>query len=54
VFQGIPATGQEVIATSTDIYRMADGKIVEQWFETDFTGMMQRLGILPTPEPKTP
>jgi predicted ester cyclase len=50
VFQGIPATGKEVTATSTDIYRIADGKIAEQWFEADFTGMMQQLGILPALE----
>ena len=48
-FQGIPPTGKETTATSTDIYRIVDGKIVEQWFEADFTGMMQRLGVLPTP-----
>jgi predicted ester cyclase len=49
-FQGTPPTGKEGTMTSTDIYRIVDGKIVEQWFETDFTGFMQRLGIPPTPE----
>jgi predicted ester cyclase len=48
-FQGIAPTGKEVTATSTDIYRIVDGKIVEQWFEADFTGMMQQLGLLPIP-----
>src|SRR6266851_2369326 len=48
-FQGLPPTGKEVSATSTDIYRIVDGKIVEQWFEADYTGMMQQLGVLPTP-----
>jgi predicted SnoaL-like aldol condensation-catalyzing enzyme len=48
-FQGIPPTGKEATVTSTDIYRMVDGKIVEQWFEADLTGMMHQLGILPTP-----
>jgi len=48
-FQGIPPTGKEATATSTDIYRIVDGKIVEQWFEADFTGFMQQLGVLPTP-----
>ncbi|HEV2457475.1 MAG TPA: ester cyclase, partial [Ktedonobacterales bacterium] len=37
VFRGIPASGKEVTATSTDIYRIVDGRIIEQWFEADFT-----------------
>ena len=48
-FQGIPPTGKEATVTSTDLYRIVDGKIVEQWFEADFTGMMHQLGLLPTP-----
>ncbi len=48
-FQGIPPTGKEVTITSTDIYRIVDGKIVEQWFEADLTGMLLQLGLLPTP-----
>src|SRR5829696_7147317 len=47
-FQGRPPTGQEVSGTSTDIYRIVDGRIVEQWFEADFTGMLLQLGLLPT------
>ncbi len=48
-FQGIPPTGKELSVTSTDIYRIVDGKVVEQWFEADYTGMMQQLGVLPSP-----
>ncbi len=47
-FQGIPPTGRELSLTSTDIYRIVNGKIVEQWFEADFTGLMQQLGAVPT------
>ena len=49
-FQGIPATGKEATVTSTDIYRIVDGKIAEQWFEADLTGMRQQLGLLPSQE----
>ncbi len=49
-FQGIAATGKEVTTTSTDIYRIVNGRIVEQWFESDFSGTMQQLGVLPAPE----
>jgi predicted SnoaL-like aldol condensation-catalyzing enzyme len=48
-FQGIPPTGKEATGTSTDIYRIVDGKIVEQWFEADVTGMMFQLGIVHAP-----
>jgi predicted SnoaL-like aldol condensation-catalyzing enzyme len=48
-FRGVPPTGKEATVTSTDIYRMVDGKVVEQWFEADLTGMMLQLGIVPAP-----
>jgi predicted ester cyclase len=47
---GIPPTGKHVKVTEMQIYRMANGKIVERWVETDVFGMMQQLGIIPTPE----
>jgi steroid delta-isomerase-like uncharacterized protein len=42
-FAGIPPTGKELSATGIDIYRIVDGKIVEQWYEMDFTGLLQQL-----------
>jgi steroid delta-isomerase-like uncharacterized protein len=42
-FAGIPPTGTELNATGIDIYRSVDGKIVEQWYEMDFTGLLQQL-----------
>jgi len=48
-FRGIAPTGKEVTSTSTDIYRIVDGKIVEQWYESDFTGGMHQLGLFPAP-----
>ncbi len=48
-FQGIPATGKEATLTSTDIYRIVDGKIVEQWVEANMLSLMQQLGVIPTP-----
>ena len=49
-FQGIPPTGKEATLTSTDIYRIVDGKIVEQWTEGNMLSLLQQLGVLPTPE----
>ena len=48
-FQGIPPTGKEVSIPTNEIYRIADGKFAEQWVEADMLGLMQQLGILPTP-----
>jgi predicted ester cyclase len=39
---GIPPKGKELTITGTDIYRIVDGKIVEQWFEADM-GWVQQL-----------
>jgi predicted ester cyclase len=48
-FQGIPPTRKEATVTSTDIYRIVDGKIVEQWTEGNMLDLMQQLGALPAP-----
>ncbi len=50
-FQGIPPTGKQVRLTGTDIDRIANGKAVECWSHVDELGMMQQLGVIPTPEP---
>lgn len=42
-FAGIPPTGKEVTFTGIDIYRIVGGKIVEQWYEMDITGMLHQL-----------
>jgi steroid delta-isomerase-like uncharacterized protein len=49
VFLGIPPTGKRVTWSFIDIWRVANGKIVEHWVETDMMGMMQQLGLVPPP-----
>ncbi len=44
---GIPATGKEIRMTGMAIWRIADGKIVEHWHETDQLGLLQQLGVIP-------
>ena len=46
---GIPPTNKQVAATGTSIHRVAEGKIVESWFNFDALGMMQQLGVVPMP-----
>jgi steroid delta-isomerase-like uncharacterized protein len=47
---GIPPTGKPVAFTGIDINRIADGKIAERWANFDTLGLMQQLGVIPTPE----
>jgi predicted ester cyclase len=49
-FLGIPASGQRVRWTQTHIARLADGKMVEHWADTDQLGLLQQLGALPLPQ----
>ena len=46
---GTPATGKKVTWSAIDIIRMVDGKAVEHWGEQDMLGLMQQLGMAPTP-----
>jgi steroid delta-isomerase-like uncharacterized protein len=49
-FMGIPATGRRVTVSAIDISRVADGKMVEHWEQSDALGLMQQLGVVPPPE----
>jgi steroid delta-isomerase-like uncharacterized protein len=46
---GIPATGKQVTISGIQIERIAGGKIVEHWRQSDDLGMMQQLGVISTP-----
>jgi steroid delta-isomerase-like uncharacterized protein len=48
-FMGMPPTGKRVTWSFIDIWRIADGKIVEHWVEADMMSLMQQLGVLPPP-----
>ncbi len=47
---GIAPTGNRVEITGISITRIEDGKIEEIWENYDTLGMMQQLGIIPSPE----
>ena len=47
---GIPGTGKELEVTGMTVDRLADGKVVERWGESDQMGMMQQMGVIPAPE----
>jgi predicted ester cyclase len=46
-FQGLAPTGKHVKIASFDMFRIADGKLVEHWSISDSLGMMQQLGLIP-------
>lgn len=48
---GIPPTGKTTTMDGIIIYRLAGGKIVEHWMQTDTVGLLQQLGAMPMPTP---
>jgi steroid delta-isomerase-like uncharacterized protein len=46
-FQGLPSTGKQCVATGITLFRIAGGKIVEDWGNWDRQGLMQQLGVIP-------
>jgi len=46
---GIPATGKQIRFGGINIFRLENGKVVEDWVYRDTLGMMRRLGALPAP-----
>src|SRR5712691_5019663 len=47
-FQGFPATGKAVTITGIDIFRVGSKQLEEAWVNSDFLGLMQQLGMIPT------
>ncbi len=48
-FQGLPPTGKTFKINVIHIWRFANGKAVENWVQMDALGLMQQLGVVPTP-----
>jgi predicted ester cyclase len=48
-FNGIPPTGRPFHNEDITIDHIVDGKIKERWTIGDLLGMMQQLGVIPTP-----
>jgi len=48
-FMGIPATNKPVKVTYIDLWRVENGKFVENWVQMDMLGLMQQLGVVPAP-----
>ncbi len=46
---GVPPTGKSATVTGMAVDRIVNGKIVESWGIFDQFGMLQQLGVIPTP-----
>ncbi len=47
---GVPATGKRVTWTGITIYRIVDGRVVEEQGEEDFLGFFRQVGLVRQPE----
>jgi steroid delta-isomerase-like uncharacterized protein len=49
-FNGIPATGKRFTISIMVMDRILNGQIVEHWAQPDLLGLLQQLGVIPTPQ----
>jgi predicted ester cyclase len=50
---GESPTGHDVVLRGINIFRVADGKIVERWGRLDDLGLLQQLGLVSAPTGRT-
>ncbi len=50
-FLGQPPTGRAVSFTGTSTFHLVNGRICQIWVNMDRHGMLQQLGLLPSPAP---
>jgi steroid delta-isomerase-like uncharacterized protein len=46
-WHGLPATGKSLEITGIGIYRVIEGKIVEEWVEYNMLSILKQLGLAP-------
>ena len=46
-FMGVPPSGKSVTFGVIDIFRIANGKVMEHWGQSDNLGLMQQIGAIP-------
>jgi steroid delta-isomerase-like uncharacterized protein len=47
---GVPGTGKRIKWTGITIYRIADGKVVEERGEENHLSLLRQIGVLPEPQ----
>jgi predicted ester cyclase len=51
-FQGLPPTNKRITFSGLEFNRLADGKVVEHWFELDQLALFEQLGLVVIPGPR--
>ena len=46
---GVEPTGKPIEVDAISVFRIADGKIAEEWTVWDALGLLQQVGAAPTP-----
>lgn len=46
-FAGVPATGRSIELSGISLFKVKDGRVVEQRAELDFFGLLQQIGAIP-------
>jgi steroid delta-isomerase-like uncharacterized protein len=46
-FQGVPATGRRVASRVLGVFRIADGHVAEQWWQSELSDVLRRLDAIP-------
>jgi steroid delta-isomerase-like uncharacterized protein len=46
-FSGVPPTGRTIEVQALNLYRWADGQIVEEFGQPDMMALLQQIGALP-------
>ena len=49
-YQGVAPTGRSVAFDSIEMYRIADGQVVEEWASFDTLGLLRQIGAIPAPD----
>jgi steroid delta-isomerase-like uncharacterized protein len=48
-WRGMPTTSKQAVVTGIGVSHIVEGKVVEDWYNTDILGLVQQLGVaLPT------
>lgn len=50
MFMNVAPTGREVRVSYIDIWRAENSKFIENWVQIDMMGLLQQLGVIPSPE----
>ena len=48
-FFGVPPTGKQLLSRGMTIIKVENGQITELWEAIDILGLMQQMGVIPTP-----